>query len=286
MTEFIVSKRFLIRSPLLIFVCLLATAITTVTGASQNQGSKREVSPMVREKIISQLQKDQPDLLECFEETDREGRKKFLSEIEIDLIDLNRDGRPEYHLQPQGGCTCGAQNCSFWIYRQVADGFVLMLDTSGLGLSIEKTVTNGYFDVSVGAHNNALTRYITYYRFDGKEYRDYKTDFENLETGESKPAQVRVRFQRGSSSTVVRGKASLGFPDTYLIGARGGQTMTLQLNAPPRRASFTLFTPGSKEILTNSATRWTGVLPETGDYYIIVDGDEKGAQYTLNIAIR
>ena len=286
MTAYIKSKRFLVRLFILICVCFLAAPVTSVTSSSQNQGTKREVSTAAREKIISQLQKDEPELLECFDETDRDGKKKFLSEIEIDLIDLNRDGRPEYHVQPVGGCMCGAQNCSFWIYRQVGDSFTLLLATNGLGLSVEKTVSNGYFDVSVGAHNNAFTRYVTYYRFNGKEYNEYKTDFENLETGESKPANIRVRFQRGSSSTVVKGKAALGFPDTYLIGARGGQTMTLQLNAPPKRASFTVFTPDSNGILTDSATRWTGVLPESGDYSIIVDGDEKGTQYTLNISIR
>ena len=58
------------------------------------------------------------------------------------------------------------------------------------------------------------------------------------ETGESKPAYRRVQFKRGMSSTTVQGKVSIAMPDTYLVGARAGQVMTVQLTAPRRSVRF------------------------------------------------
>src|SRR6185436_2058866 len=152
---------------------------------------------------------------------------------------LNHDGIKEYEVQFSGACSCGAQNCTIYLYRANSEGFESILENaSGLGIELLRTSSNGYADLRINAHDTAATESRTRYKFDGKQYREFNTTLVNLETGESKPAQRRIVFKPGTSATTVQGKATLALPDTYLIGARAGQVMTVQLSAPRKAVTF------------------------------------------------
>ena len=103
----------------------------------------------------------------------------------------------------------------------------------------------------------------------------------------------RVKFQRGRSSTVVRGTIS-GF-DTrdYLIGARAGQVMTLRLSSTNPYTNFVIYSINERPTDMNETTEWSEKLSESGDYLIRVlmmraGARRKGAtaNYTLNVSIR
>ena len=44
--------------------------------------------------------------------------------------------------------------------------------------------------------------------------------------------------------------------------------------------------PTTRDLVADNACNWTGTLPETGDYYIIVDSDERPSAYSLIISIK
>jgi hypothetical protein len=229
---------------------------------------------------------DDSELRECLKEQEG-GAAAAQENMTVEQHDLNRDGVKEYEVQLSGMCSCGAQNCTIYLYRANGQGFESILDgASGLGIELRRTASNGYTDLQINAHDTAATEARTVYKFDGKQYREAQTTIVQLETGESKPAWRRVQFRRGSSSATVQGKVSIALPDQYLVGARAGQVMSVQLTSPQKSVRFLVMSPQSTSLIADNARTWTGTLPETGDYYIIVDGDERGGTYTMTISIK
>ena len=258
----------------LVFVALILFAL-------QAQPSKA-----VRAKLFQQVLADDAELRECLKE--QEGGAAAAEEgVTVEQHDLNRDGVKEYEVQLSGLCACGAHNCTIYLYRATPQGYESILkEAAGLGIELLKTSTNGYTDLQINAHDSAATEARTVYKFDGKQYREAQTRIVHLETGESKPAQRRVQFKRGSSSATVRGKVSIALPDTYLVGARAGQVMTVQLTSPQKSVSFVVMSPVSTSLIADNTRSWTGTLPENGDYYIIVDSNDRGGTYTMTITIK
>ena len=247
---------------------------------------QEEHSKTVRAKLFKQVLAEDAELRDCVKE--QQGGMSAAEEgMTVETLDLNRDGVKEYEVQLSGMCACGAQNCNIYLYRQAGSGFESLLDSaSGLGIELLKTSSNGFIDIQINSHNNAATESRTSYKFDGKQYREAQTTLVQLETGESKPAFRRVQFQRGSSSAAVQGKVSIALPDTYLVGARAGQVMSVQLTAPRKAVRFLVMTSKTTDLLADNTRSWTGTLPETGDYHIIVDADERPSTYTMTISIK
>jgi hypothetical protein len=101
----------------------------------------------------------------------------------------------------------------------------------------------------------------------------------------------RIRFARGSSSAAVEGAVLRGERAVYLVGARAGQQMRVRVTSPEENAVFQLHAPGKGGTLrgageTDDATAWSGALPRTGDYRIVVGGTRGNASYTLHVTIR
>jgi hypothetical protein len=106
----------------------------------------------------------------------------------------------------------------------------------------------------------------------------------------------RVRFPAGRTTVVLNGRTTGGpsesggmNPISYVLGARKSQTMTLHLTSAKKNAVFGVYAPGMDLIEgAQSVTDWSGELPKTGDYEIIVfPSDEKtNTTFTLEITIR
>jgi hypothetical protein len=78
-------------------------------------------------------------------------------------------------------------------------------------------------------------------------------------------------------------------PVSYILRARKGQTMTLHLRSAKKNALFGLYAPGMDLVEgAQSVKDWTGTLPKTGDYEIIVfPQDEKtDTTFTLELTVR
>lgn len=260
--------------------------LPTVAQAQPHGESKQEPSAELRNQLFKQVLSDFRDLRECIEQEEG-GVRTAHENMTVEARDLNHDGVPEYEVQLSGACACGAVNCSIYIYRKTAQGFETILDeASGLGVEVLKTSSNGYSDLRVEARDTAATRVETVYKFDGKQYREAKTMIVHVETGETKPASRRLQFKRGASSTTVTGKVSIALPDTFLVGARAGQVMTVKLTAARKSVRFLVMSPTTRNLVADNAREWSGTLPETGDYHIIVDADERNSMYSMTISIK
>jgi hypothetical protein len=259
--------------------------LITLSGVAVHTQEQAVPKP-VRSKLFKQVLADYPDVRDCLE-TEQGGTRAAEENMTVTEVDVNRDGVSEYEVELSGPCTCGMVNCSIYLYRPNATGYDSLLpDAAGLGLELLKTSTNGYRDLQVDARDTAATTGSIVYKFDGKQYREARSTITQVETGETKPAYRRLQFKRGSSSTTVQGKVSIALPDTFLLGARAGQVMTVQLTAPRKAVSFLVMSSKTTALLASNTRSWTGTLPETGDYHIIVDADEKASTYSMTVTIK
>ena len=263
------------------FIAISCLAFAVVIQAQQHDNKQD-----LRAKLFNQVLSDFKDLRECIQQEEG-GLRKAQEDMTIEEIDLNRDGVNEYQVEVSGPCACGMVNCSIYIYRKTDQGFEAILDdAAGLGLKLLKTSSNGYRDLRVTARDTAATQAETVYKFDGKRYRDAKNTLVQLETGERKPAFRRLQFKRGTSEATVQGTVSIALPDTYLIGARAGQTMTVKLTAPRQSVRFLVMSPSTRSLVADNARDWTGVLAESGDYTIIIDSDARNSTYSMTVSIK
>jgi len=104
--------------------------------------------------------------------------------------------------------------------------------------------------------------------------------------------KVNVHFARGANSTKLGGSVSGYKYVDYVVGARGGQTMSVKLESASSYASFVVFDPTMENV--EGATEqvdWTGDLPSNGKYTIRVllprSAARRGvsARYSLKISI-
>lgn len=101
----------------------------------------------------------------------------------------------------------------------------------------------------------------------------------------------RIKFARGESSTAVTGSVARGDRDTYLLGGREGQKMSVKISSDEKNAVFQIRDAANGKFLRGAnegddATGWNGALPTTGDYEIIVGGTRGNASYKLSVAIK
>jgi hypothetical protein len=101
----------------------------------------------------------------------------------------------------------------------------------------------------------------------------------------------RIKFPRARTSTVISNAVLREDFDQYLIGARAGQRMKVEITSVEGNAAFQIQRPGNKGMLPGAAwdddaTRWNGELSETGDYVIEVAPTRGNATYRLRVEIR
>ena len=109
-------------------------------------------------------------------------------------------------------------------------------------------------------------------------------------------AQKRVTFPRGRTTVVLKGKTTGGpsesggmNPVSYVLRARKGQQMTLHLTSTKNNAVFGLYAPGMDLVEgAQSVADWSGTLPKTGSYEIIVFPQDEvtNTTFTLEVTIR
>jgi len=109
-------------------------------------------------------------------------------------------------------------------------------------------------------------------------------------------AQKRVKFPPGRTTVILKGKTTGGpsesggmNPVSYKLRAKKGQTMTLHLTSAKKNALFGLYAPGMDLVEgAQSVADWSGQLPKTGDYEIIVfpEDEKTDTTFTLEVSIR
>lgn len=100
----------------------------------------------------------------------------------------------------------------------------------------------------------------------------------------------RIKFARGKSSSVISGAVVRGDSDVYTIDAKARQKMTVKITSVEKNAVFQIQTPNGVYVAGadegDDAMIWSGSLPETGDYQIIVGGTRGNATYKLIVTVR
>ncbi|WP_447729044.1 hypothetical protein [Sphingomonas koreensis] len=104
----------------------------------------------------------------------------------------------------------------------------------------------------------------------------------------------RVQFPRGASSQVVRGTIRGYSSVDYIVGARAGQTLRVSMRTGNASAYFNVIAPGAQNAMfigSNGGNRFSGRLPQTGDYrvriYLMRNAARRGesATYALDIGV-
>lgn len=123
------------------------------------------------------------------------------------------------------------------------------------------------------------------------------------ETGENKIPIENIRFQPGASGAVVSGAVIRGERSLYALDARSGQRLTLSISSAEDNAVFQVYRPGARaerrdygvQVLGatlpgagegEDARTWSGVLPDTGAYLVVVGPTRGNATYKLSVTIR
>jgi hypothetical protein len=105
--------------------------------------------------------------------------------------------------------------------------------------------------------------------------------------------QQKEEFKPLPITATATGRIGGESHNSYIIHAREGQKITVQITSTNNRAEFTVSTssdffnaePASFGRATNKGRRWRGTVPQTGDYYIYVIAHPV-ANYTLSLVIR
>ncbi|MBX3082677.1 MAG: hypothetical protein KF716_13650 [Anaerolineae bacterium] len=98
----------------------------------------------------------------------------------------------------------------------------------------------------------------------------------------------RVQFARGAVSTRIQGYIEQNGRNEYVLGARGGQTMTVTITSPYTTVGLTIWGDDGQplkryEIAPTNA--WSGQLPATQDYHIAATALGGATSYVLDITI-
>ena len=101
----------------------------------------------------------------------------------------------------------------------------------------------------------------------------------------------RIKFPRGSTSTVINNAVLRDEIDQYILNARAGQKMKVDISSIEDNASFQITRPDKTQLLPGAgfdddAKHWSGELPDSGDYTIEVAPTRGNATYRLKVEIR
>lgn len=111
-----------------------------------------------------------------------------------------------------------------------------------------------------------------------------------VSTAQAQEKEIRVRFAKGATSRTYKDAVYRSI-NAYTVSARRGQTMTVKIISPENLAAFDVTrSNGNNKLPTKIAppdqTKWTGVLPASGDYFIAVVSDRGGSEYTITISVK
>lgn len=122
-------------------------------------------------------------------------------------------------------------------------------------------------------------------------------------TGDA-PTPQAIAFAKGASGAVVEGGAARGEQRYYTLPARKGQALEVEVTATEDNAVLQIYEPGWRlgrdgdgvvDVAGRSlpgagagddAKRWTGRLPRSGPYLLVVGATRGGAAFTLRVDVR
>ena len=100
-----------------------------------------------------------------------------------------------------------------------------------------------------------------------------------------------LSFQPGATHVQVKRGIARGESMRFLLGASGGQTMTVVVQSVEQNAEFEVWGDGGQlgtSQLVGAKQKWGGVLPGhgAGTYAVVVGSSRGGAEFNLYVEIR
>lgn len=96
----------------------------------------------------------------------------------------------------------------------------------------------------------------------------------------------RMSFAPGTSSGTASGAVVRGSTDWWFLGAAAGQTMQVDVTSLEANSTFDVFAPdGTPLTAPGERTTWSGVLPQGGDYRVVVQPTRGNSTYTITVRI-
>jgi hypothetical protein len=207
----------------------------------------------------------------------------------VSLVRLN-SGVTIYRVDGADPCVGANQNGPLLAFIESPRGaFREVLSTDATSPKMATFRPDG--SLTVESRDSAVSHDVTTYRFDGSQYSQTRVEAFDEETGEHKQIDVPIHFAYGTSSANVRGKVAFSFPDTYVIDASAGQTMSIVVH-PTSGHIAPIYVGGQagSEVTGNPPSlSWHGKLSRTGSYSILVEGGGANttyATYTMTVTIR
>ena len=101
----------------------------------------------------------------------------------------------------------------------------------------------------------------------------------------------RVRFQRGKTTTVIRGVARTPGIYEWILRAKAGQHLTVHLTSSNKGVELSIFGPNDENSdYPLGVYDWEGELNTSGDYQIVLinnrEGGPRNPTYTLEVTVR
>ncbi|MBE9185115.1 hypothetical protein IQ270_10400 [Microcoleus sp. LEGE 07076] len=88
--------------------------------------------------------------------------------------------------------------------------------------------------------------------------------------------QQEIKFKRGACSAELKGEVARGEVMIYLIGAKQGQTMNIEIQSVEVNAVFKVVDPNTNAV-AEAEKSWSGKLTQTRQYQIVVGTERGGA---------
>jgi hypothetical protein len=92
-----------------------------------------------------------------------------------------------------------------------------------------------------------------------------------------------IKFRGGRSAATVKGTVGKGGPDFYFLGAKAGQTMTIEVTG---KVSFGVDSPDEALTDDDGNKIWSQELPADGNYKIRVYSLGGAQSYSLTVTIK
>ena len=112
-----------------------------------------------------------------------------------------------------------------------------------------------------------------------------------------------IKFAPGTTSATMDDGIARGDTYAYAIIAKAGQTMEVSITSVEENAVFAIYQPGAKFVKKDGETdikgatlskagseddakSWSGKLPKSGKYLIVVGSTRGGSDYKLKVTIK
>ena len=256
-------------------VLLAALALVSITSPPATEVPKNLVAAMMADAQVAA----------CAAEANKPAQAYIPQAFSLRNVTLHSGERMTVAVATDE-CMFLGQSSRIMIFEHATVGYRRVLD----GVTLADFVhVSGDGTVVLPTHETMETIFEAAYVWDGKTYvfSAPRSHIYDVPLSQRRPYEVPVRFAPGAFSTTLSGSVALNFGQQYIIQARAGQTMMIELTKYTGHSPIISLSYGKRTLAELDADRWIGALPLTGAYQLIVLGSgEPDATLVSTYAIR